>query len=1792
MYPAWSSFGGPPRGAPPAGGFGGFGGFGAPSGPAAQSNFSSLHEQHLQQMQQLQQLHQRQLQSVLHHHGSGSGPWQAGAAGFSAGPGSLTPFSSSLSDPPQPLQPRGPPEPPKNPAQEPARKPSDPPVEEPADKTDFSSMTLQEQQEYWYKQHLQNLQKLKNEKAKLNQSAGGCPPRGNEQSSPAPPPPAEPPKSAPPPPPPKEEPPPPPPPEDTKPSGVSDSGDPVEAARLQQLQAAAAQWQHVQQQRAGYQYQALMQEHAQLQQVLQQYQQVIQQPSHLQTMPIDMQLQHYEMQQQQFAPVLQEWDRHFKLWLEQFQAYPHKDQLQDYESQWRQWQEQMNSTSAHLHERVTTLRAMQQQYGASDPYGSMMGPYGQTRPPGPGAHMQMTGQIGPSMPPINMDLSSAPRFQGQQSVPGSDAPESRPPAGPEGSSEPYKPAGPPGIPARQTGPLGRFEGPRGPRFEGPRGPRFELQRFSGPPRFDAGQNFLRSPSGNQIRPGATGRFENPPRQSPTSRFERPPGPPPGPPQQPVPTPKDKPGPLNQTKFQQDKPNEAQGPQSQSAATGQNDSKTLQEKTSSVPTSKSMSDDVMDSSDGFFVQSEPIPQTQKDTSKKADEPATQTAKTEELAKETSKTPVSTSSSVPSKPRLSTANKTPQNSSSEPLKPNSASNGAQQRPKPPQQGLFKPDMPMEPPGGPQEVMQTVPPHAMRGRGRGQAPLPMRGRGRGRGRGQYSGPMGLPLTSDPSFPEEGSYDHQPPAKEQEDCAWRERPQMTDEPGPHEMWQPEKHHFSEEYYEESEEHGPSRGPRMEPPEGLEEHWQEEQVEYWEEGDPYWNERRPLMNHRPPFPPEGPRRPPFHPRFMPHGPRRPPPPGAMEHDPHGPPHMNREPMGPRFRRGVGPWVLLPRHEMMGRDIRRPPPPHEILDRDPMGQPGYHDEMDMEHDWPAHPHGREPRPPHPPLPPREMIEREMRRPPMRPPPVPRERWRRPTPHLEDCGAAYDEYSNEYGPEEDGYRRPPPDYHQQDYEEDEEYYHPREDWGRLRPDRDFPLHPSHGPQEHIREDQWREERERPSVYEAEDRIRAERRGPGYADGPPFRDRDREPPFQSRPDWERQPLPPPPSERTYRHHIEEPLYERNPELPAGPVLPPAAVPPSSASDASLDQTSPGAAKAVLALSQRQHEIILKAAQELKMIRELQESKKVFGDTSTPESAGLPPEIPAGLLGIEIPPEVKSALHATNLLSETGQAVPIRPLEAGLPSATPVTDFLHTASAPAPAPTFIAKTVDYGHGHDVGTKVERISYGERIVLRPDPLPSDRYEKEPLGSRRDPYYDRRADPYMDQREYGREWERDVIRDRPPADYDRERYERERYSRDERPPPGPPRTGYRDRERDLREHQGRSSRDRELYSRPVYDRSSYERSLERYDHGPSGYGNDRRSYTDERPPPSASLPPPPPPAPRVEKKPETKNVEDILKPPGRATRPDRIVVIMRGLPGSGKSHLAKLIRDKEVECGGAPPRVLGLDDYFMTEVEKEERDPDTGKRIKTKVLEYEYEPEMEDTYRNSMLKTFKKTLDDGFFPFIIIDAINDRVKYFDQFWSAAKTKGFEVYLAEISADHQMCAKRNIHGWKLKDITKLANGWESAPVHMARLDIRSLLQDAAIEEVEMEDFNPAEVETQAEEKKEEEEELDLGYLPKSKWEMDTSEAKLDKLDGLPGGGKRKRDADVSGIEDFLQLPDDYASRMSEPGKKRVRWADLEEQKDADRKRAIGFVVGQTDWEKITDESGQLAQRALNRTKYF
>lgn len=48
-------------------------------------------------------------------------------------------------------------------------------------------------------------------------------------------------------------------------------------------------------------------------------------------------------------------------------------------------------------------------------------------------------------------------------------------------------------------------------------------------------------------------------------------------------------------------------------------------------------------------------------------------------------------------------------------------------------------------------------------------------------------------------------------------------------------------------------------------------------------------------------------------------------------------------------------------------------------------------------------------------------------------------------------------------------------------------------------------------------------------------------------------------------------------------------------------------------------------------------------------------------------------------------------------------------------------------------------------------------------------------------------------------------------------------------------------------------------------------------------------------------------KKLDVTKIEELINPPGRFTRPARLVIILRGPPGSGKTHLAKLIKDKEV---------------------------------------------------------------------------------------------------------------------------------------------------------------------------------------------------------------------------------------------------------------------------------------------
>lgn len=60
-------------------------------------------------------------------------------------------------------------------------------------------------------------------------------------------------------------------------------------------------------------------------------------------------------------------------------------------------------------------------------------------------------------------------------------------------------------------------------------------------------------------------------------------------------------------------------------------------------------------------------------------------------------------------------------------------------------------------------------------------------------------------------------------------------------------------------------------------------------------------------------------------------------------------------------------------------------------------------------------------------------------------------------------------------------------------------------------------------------------------------------------------------------------------------------------------------------------------------------------------------------------------------------------------------------------------------------------------------------------------------------------------------------------------------------------------------------------------------------------------------------------------------------------------------------------------------------------------------LCQYEYDAKMEDSFRASLLKSFRKQIDDGYFSFIIVDSVNHRHSHYQGFYTYAKQKGFEV---------------------------------------------------------------------------------------------------------------------------------------------------------------------------------------------
>uniref|UniRef100_A0A182VW57 YLP motif-containing protein 1 n=1 Tax=Anopheles minimus TaxID=112268 RepID=A0A182VW57_9DIPT len=349
-------------------------------------------------------------------------------------------------------------------------------------------------------------------------------------------------------------------------------------------------------------------------------------------------------------------------------------------------------------------------------------------------------------------------------------------------------------------------------------------------------------------------------------------------------------------------------------------------------------------------------------------------------------------------------------------------------------------------------------------------------------------------------------------------------------------------------------------------------------------------------------------------------------------------------------------------------------------------------------------------------------------------------------------------------------------------------------------------------------------------------------------------------------------------------------------------------------------------------------------------------------------------------------------------------------------------------------------------------------------------------------------------------------------------------------------------------------------------------------------------------------------------DIDDLLLPPGRFHRPPRICFLIRGLPGSGKSHLARLIKNAEQRYDQSP-RVLSIDDYFLVEREEEEKDPMTGKVTKLIKSEYEYDVEMEDIYVQNLIKAFKRTISERLFNFVIVDCCNHMLETYCEFHNYARSNGFKVFTCTMQTDVEDCARQNIHNRTEQEIQIYADNWAMAPDEHVQINFNSLFKpeqpdDTDTTVADMELAAADEEHPIAEENRAQTEHTNASHdesndssadgtaecdLFASKWDHDTSEQNLARLDGISKPLKRPPT-----IEDYLQLDDgpseEHEHETHQDGtstgrkKKRVRWADVEERKAQEKMRQLGFVVGVTDWRRMMDPSE--GSSALTQTKYI
>jgi predicted kinase len=130
-----------------------------------------------------------------------------------------------------------------------------------------------------------------------------------------------------------------------------------------------------------------------------------------------------------------------------------------------------------------------------------------------------------------------------------------------------------------------------------------------------------------------------------------------------------------------------------------------------------------------------------------------------------------------------------------------------------------------------------------------------------------------------------------------------------------------------------------------------------------------------------------------------------------------------------------------------------------------------------------------------------------------------------------------------------------------------------------------------------------------------------------------------------------------------------------------------------------------------------------------------------------------------------------------------------------------------------------------------------------------------------------------------------------------------------------------------------------------------------------------------------------------------------------KTAIIMRGIPGSGKSTVAAMLRADGVICST---------DEFWTQ-------PDGS---------YLFDKDRLQEAHQDTLRRFRDALKAGKSP-VICDNTNVRRRYFADYIAAAEGAGYRVHVVHVEADSvAMAAERNSHNVKPETVARMAATWE------------------------------------------------------------------------------------------------------------------------------------------------------------